>query len=449
MTSDATEPSIVAVVEVDELEPDLARERAHELGLGDRALLDQQPAERLPAAGLLGQRRVELGLGQQAFVDEQRAERRSVRHSSRLPSVRSWRISALSWSAVSGSHSARDRRCVLGDAQITSRATSRPCGQDSRRPENSAGTRPGRALGAGRLGGPGDGARQVRGRLARRGSTARRRVGSPATGSAVRAGSAGDSTPGPYGAAPGSTRRDRRRARRGARSARRRARRSRPRRGGGGSTMPTAPASTSARSAWQTSSTGRGASCGRGRARVRRPSIATSSGQRSRSTTSSSTPSSSASADRQSSDGMTRLDLAPLLRAGGRARRSRRSRSTGLVARPRRGSSAANRNEPSSAGASTAKQRSTRRREQRRRRRSSGLAALARLAPRSSGRRRCRRRPTTWPASSQSAPVLRDAGEQPEHLRQCQRLERSLEHAIPPDDARIPLRASTRHEARA
>ena len=77
------------VVEVDELEPDLAGERPDELGLGDRALLDQQPAERLAAPGLLGQRRVELRLGQQAFVDEQGAERRRRRDTgSLLPSDR-------------------------------------------------------------------------------------------------------------------------------------------------------------------------------------------------------------------------------------------------------------------------------------------------------------------------------------------------------------------------
>ena len=70
MTSAATEPSIVAVVEVDELEADLAGEGADELGLGDRALLDEQPAERLAAPRLLGQRRVELGLGEQTLVDQ-------------------------------------------------------------------------------------------------------------------------------------------------------------------------------------------------------------------------------------------------------------------------------------------------------------------------------------------------------------------------------------------
>ena len=53
-------------------------ERAHELGFGDRARLDQEPAERLAAVGLLRERRVELGLGEQSFVDEQGAQRRSV-----------------------------------------------------------------------------------------------------------------------------------------------------------------------------------------------------------------------------------------------------------------------------------------------------------------------------------------------------------------------------------
>ena len=101
-------PSIVAVVEVDELEPDLARERAHELGLGDRALLDEQPAERLAAARLFGERRVELGLGEQAFVDEQRAERRSVRHTAPPPLCANAGVSALSVVGLyRGSHSPR------------------------------------------------------------------------------------------------------------------------------------------------------------------------------------------------------------------------------------------------------------------------------------------------------------------------------------------------------
>ena len=59
------------VREVDELEPDLARERAHELGLGDGALLDEQAAERLARLGLLGEGRVELRLRQETFGDEQ------------------------------------------------------------------------------------------------------------------------------------------------------------------------------------------------------------------------------------------------------------------------------------------------------------------------------------------------------------------------------------------
>ena len=70
-------------------------ERAHELGLGDRALLDEQPTERLAAPRLFGQRRVELGLGQEAFVDEQRAERRSVRTLSASPPVDTSDVSAL------------------------------------------------------------------------------------------------------------------------------------------------------------------------------------------------------------------------------------------------------------------------------------------------------------------------------------------------------------------
>jgi hypothetical protein len=59
-----------AVVQVDELEADLARERAHELGFGDRALFDEQPAEWFAGSGLLGDGRVELGLREESFVDE-------------------------------------------------------------------------------------------------------------------------------------------------------------------------------------------------------------------------------------------------------------------------------------------------------------------------------------------------------------------------------------------
>src|SRR6266513_1562935 len=68
------------VAEVDELEPNLARQGPDELGFRDRALFDQQAAERLTALRLLGQGCIELRLGQQAFVDQQRTERRPVRH---------------------------------------------------------------------------------------------------------------------------------------------------------------------------------------------------------------------------------------------------------------------------------------------------------------------------------------------------------------------------------
>ena len=61
---------MVTVVEVDELEPDLAGQGADELGLGDRALLDEQATEGLARAGLFRDRRVELGLGQEPFVDQ-------------------------------------------------------------------------------------------------------------------------------------------------------------------------------------------------------------------------------------------------------------------------------------------------------------------------------------------------------------------------------------------
>jgi hypothetical protein len=59
-----------AVVEVDELEPDLAGQGAHELGLGDRALLDEQSPEGLARPRLFGDGGVELGLGEQSFVDQ-------------------------------------------------------------------------------------------------------------------------------------------------------------------------------------------------------------------------------------------------------------------------------------------------------------------------------------------------------------------------------------------
>jgi len=68
------------VVEVDELEADLTRERTNELGFGDRARLDEQPSERLPATRLLREGRVELRVGQQPLVDEQGAERCRVAH---------------------------------------------------------------------------------------------------------------------------------------------------------------------------------------------------------------------------------------------------------------------------------------------------------------------------------------------------------------------------------
>ena len=64
----ATDGSIDALGEVDELEADLLGERPDEIGLRDVAVLDQDAAERLAARGLLGERRVELGLGDQALL---------------------------------------------------------------------------------------------------------------------------------------------------------------------------------------------------------------------------------------------------------------------------------------------------------------------------------------------------------------------------------------------
>ena len=60
--------------------PDLAGQGAHELGFGDVPGLDQQTAERLAAASLLGQRRVELRVGEQSLVYEQGAQRCGVAH---------------------------------------------------------------------------------------------------------------------------------------------------------------------------------------------------------------------------------------------------------------------------------------------------------------------------------------------------------------------------------
>ena len=126
-----------SLVEIDELQADLARERAHELGFGDGALLDEQSPQGLSAARLLHDRRVELGLREESLVDQQRAEWRSVRqnctasHSARtlgvsaLRVVRCIRIS-LSVPPRQGRRQARAAERAQGDF-----------GQTSRRPESA------------------------------------------------------------------------------------------------------------------------------------------------------------------------------------------------------------------------------------------------------------------------------------------------------------------------
>ena len=73
--------------EVEVLEPDLLGQGPDEVGLGDRARLDEDPTELLARPGLLVQGRVELGLGQEALAHQQRAERRSVGHGGLLRSM--------------------------------------------------------------------------------------------------------------------------------------------------------------------------------------------------------------------------------------------------------------------------------------------------------------------------------------------------------------------------
>ena len=58
------------VGEVEVLEPDLLGEGADEVGLGDRAELDEDPAELLARPHLVVQGRVELGLGQEALAHQ-------------------------------------------------------------------------------------------------------------------------------------------------------------------------------------------------------------------------------------------------------------------------------------------------------------------------------------------------------------------------------------------
>jgi hypothetical protein len=74
------------VGKIDELEPDLLRKGAYEIGFRDRARLDEESTEGLSAARLLGNCRVELGLRQEALRDQQCAKRRSVGQGSLLAS---------------------------------------------------------------------------------------------------------------------------------------------------------------------------------------------------------------------------------------------------------------------------------------------------------------------------------------------------------------------------
>ncbi len=74
-----------AVRQVDELEPDLVRERTDELGLGDDALLDQQAPEGLARLVLLGRSRVELCFGEETFGNEKVTQRVRVTVRQRKP----------------------------------------------------------------------------------------------------------------------------------------------------------------------------------------------------------------------------------------------------------------------------------------------------------------------------------------------------------------------------
>ena len=324
-----------AVVEVDELEADLAGQGADELRFGDGPRLDQEAAERLAAPGLFGQRRVELGVGEQSFVYEQApsgvASPTGGPFSPSIHPIRGSELDGLSTRA-------RDC-CTEISRRVVFVALTTPAGR-----RTAAGTHPGRE--ARRRPAPA----RHRGRRVRRRRSARvvdaataatgcRSAGSirdparasrrPRTTSA-----SGHSGSGARGSGSGS-------GSGASRSARARA----PASGSGGATSgprdgrgsitPTAPASTSSSSTWHTSITGRAARCTSSRT-VRRPSIATRSAHRSRSMIISSTSSASSSRGRHSSDGMTRRISRHCLSSRSTSTSASLS-STGLGAPPGRG----------------------------------------------------------------------------------------------------------------
>ncbi len=67
-------------VEIDELDADLRRQRAHQVGFGDEVLIEEHPSQGLARATLLIEREFELGLGQQATTDEEGPDPVDFRH---------------------------------------------------------------------------------------------------------------------------------------------------------------------------------------------------------------------------------------------------------------------------------------------------------------------------------------------------------------------------------